>query len=326
MTDANLHPATARVAREHAGQGLLEALVGQMSGSDLTSLLLEVTQRRVAALRPADVLAQYERDRFVQPSGLDPKRLLELELLALEAVAPPFIPIATSPLVPLGTHSVVAGVHQNRLVTTNRGSEVAADPTNTLALEAAVRRRRLLASDARSNTVVQLASVARVVRAQRFEGPRSFAHFSLLGLVSAGRDIGNRSFERTSLRQHVRALAAVAQRAGLGHVRVRLTDFSGQQHEVIEELIGELASEEVSITNWPTRTVAEGYYPGLCFKLSVLSDEEEVEVADGGLVDWTQSLVASRKERLMTSGLSLERLAPIAPKPEQDLQENSLRR
>jgi len=32
-------------------------------------------------------------------------------------------------------------------------------------------------------------------------------------------------------------------------------------------------------------------------------------VADGGHVDWTQQLVASRKERLMISGLGLDRLA-----------------
>jgi hypothetical protein len=34
-------------------------------------------------------------------------------------------------------------------------------------------------------------------------------------------------------------------------------------------------------------------------------------VADGGLVTWTQDLVRSKKERLMISGLSLERLATV---------------
>jgi hypothetical protein len=35
------------------------------------------------------------------------------------------------------------------------------------------------------------------------------------------------------------------------------------------------------------------------------------EMGDGGFVDWTQKLVQSGKERLMTSGLSLERLAML---------------
>lgn len=95
---------------------------------------------RSAATTAADVMGQHGRDRFVRPATPDLRHLLELELLALDLVSPPFVPIATSPLLPLGSHAVVAGVHQNRLVTTVRGTEVAADPTNSLALEAAMRR------------------------------------------------------------------------------------------------------------------------------------------------------------------------------------------
>ena len=47
----------------------------------------------------------------------------------------------------------------------------------------------------------------------------------------------------------------------------------------------------------------------MCFKLNVVHDGEEVEVADGGVVAWTQALVGSNKERLTISGLGLERLA-----------------
>jgi hypothetical protein len=57
---------------------------------------------------------------------------------------------------------------------------VASDPTNELALEAAVRRR---AGAAR----VDLAACQRVVRAQAVEGPGLFAHFQLFALVSSAR-------------------------------------------------------------------------------------------------------------------------------------------
>jgi hypothetical protein len=40
-----------------------------------------------------------------------------------------------------------------------------------------------------------------------------------------------------------------------------------------------------------------------------MSAGQPFEIADGGLVDWTQRLVPSRKERLMISGLGVERLA-----------------
>jgi hypothetical protein len=76
-----------------------------------------------------------------------------------------------------GTRSVVTGLAQHRVVPTGRGTEVAADPTTGLALEAAVRRS--------GSAVVRLATVQRVVRAQRVaEG--LFAHFSLFGAVTAG--------------------------------------------------------------------------------------------------------------------------------------------
>jgi hypothetical protein len=42
-----------------------------------------------------------------------------------------------------------------------------------------------------------------------------------------------------------------------------------------------------------------------------VAGDETVEVGDGGIVDWTQRLVGSRKERLMTSGLGIERLADL---------------
>jgi hypothetical protein len=315
VSDRPLHPAVERILREHGAHDLL-ALLGQgLSGADLTALLLEVTRRRAAAVSPADVLAAYERDRFVRPAAVDARRLLEAELVALDAVTPPFLPLATSPLAPLGTHSAVAGVDQNRVVTTVRRSEVAADPTNSLALEAAVRRRRLLATDRRSSTIVHLASVNRVVRAQQFDGPRSFPHFTLLGLVSAGRDTGNRSFEVEAMREQLRALIRVTERLGFPHVTIRLTDFGGRHHDVLQALMASVATDSAQISVWPERAEARGYYPNVCFKLNVTSDGGTLEVGDGGIVTWTQSLVGSGKERLMTSGLSLERLGLIEADP-----------
>jgi hypothetical protein len=306
-----LHPAVERIVREHGGHDLLAVLGQELSGADFTALLLDVTRRRAAALSPADVLAAYERDRFVQPAAVDARRLLEIELVALDAVTPPFLPVATSPLAPLGTHSVVAGVHQNRVVATVRRSEVAADPTTSLALEAAVRRRRLLADDRRSSAIVHLASINRVVRAQRFDGPRTFPHFTLLGLVSAGRDRGDHSFELGTMREHLHALVRVTERLGWPRVTIELTDFGGRHGDVLQALMTSVAGDSVQISGRPERTAARGYYPNLCFKLNVVSDGEHVEVGDGGIVTWTQSLVGSGKERLMTSGLSLERLALI---------------
>jgi hypothetical protein len=309
MSDSKLHPAVTRILAGRDGADVLSVLASQLSGADLTALLLEVMNRRSGALTPTHVLAQYARDRFVQPAAIDARRILELELLALNTVHSTFTPITPSPVVPFGTHSVVGGVHQNRLVTTIRGTEVAADPTNSLALEAATQRKALLSADPRSAAIVRLACVDRVLRAQTFEGPRSFVHFSLLGLVTAGRDTGDRIFETHALREHLQALVDIALLIGFPAVIIRLTDFSGQCQAVLDELVTNLTTETVTVVETPERIAGRGYYDSVCFKLVVSFDDEDVEVADGGLVSWTQTLLGNRKERLMTSGLSLERLA-----------------
>jgi hypothetical protein len=306
-----VHPALSRILAESQGEDLLTTLSERLSGTDLTTLLLEVTRRRAAKLKPTDVLAQYQRDRFVSPATVDFQRLRAMERLAIGAVTPLFTPVITGPVVPLGTHSVLAGVDQNRVVTTVRATEVAADPTNSLALEAAVLRGRLLELDPRSNDVVRLAAIDRALRAQRFDGPRSFAHFCLLGLVSAGRDRGDLQFEMAAMLEHLQPLVDVMLNAGADSIRIRITDFAGRHRAVIEHVRERLDVEAVSVDTWPERTDGRGYYPELCFKLAGTWDGDEIELGDGGLVGWTQLLLQNRKERLMISGLSLERLALV---------------
>ena len=68
---------------------MVEALGAHLSGSDFTSLMLEIIRRRAAAVTPRDVLHRYQNDRFTRPSSLDPLKLCEMQLAALRAVALP---------------------------------------------------------------------------------------------------------------------------------------------------------------------------------------------------------------------------------------------
>jgi len=310
VTREELHPAVERLARTHDIDGCLRLLTEELTAADLTAVLLEVTKRRAAAVSPISVLRQYERDRFVRPVQVDARRLLAVQAAALDAVDPLFEPMIPSPLVPFGASAALAEVSQNRTVSTLRNSEVLSDPTIALALEAAVRRRDARES-ASPDDVVRLACVARVLRAQTFDGPRSFAHFSLLGLVSAGRDTGHHRFESTAVREHISALAAAARAVGLDEVGIGVTDFSGTHGDVVDELCAR-PPHGVTAEPDPDRAAGRGYYPSICFKLSVEVAGELVELGDGGLADWTQPLVGSKKERLMTSGLSLERVAALS--------------
>ena len=53
------------------GAEVFEQLAAGIAGSELQSMLLEVMRRRAAARAPADVLAQYRRDRFTSPAAID---------------------------------------------------------------------------------------------------------------------------------------------------------------------------------------------------------------------------------------------------------------
>jgi hypothetical protein len=270
-----------RVLRSLGGQEALDRLA-QLPGSDLTTVLLALMRRRASALSGPDVLRQYRSDRFVAPVEVPFDVLRATEDRLLRALPSSFSVVGLAPVMPLGTCSAVAEMDQNNVLSTIRGTEVMADPTNGLALEAAV-RRQTAADD------VRLAAVQRVVRAQLFEGAGRFAHFTLFAAVSAGRDRGSLAFERQHFLEHLAFL-----REACGDIEVRVTVLDPR----FEALRGDLPAD-------PSRTT--GYYQGLCFKVF----RDGVEIGDGGFVDWTQRLLGNRKERLLISGVGVDRLATL---------------
>lgn len=301
-----------RILREAGSPKLLTLLSEQLAGADLTTLLLEVMRRRASAVSPAEVMRRYGRDRFVAPASVEFGHLRRVQDALLAALPDDVEVVELAPLVPLGTHSALAPVNQNRVVSTIRGTEVAADPTTGLALEAASRRRELLRTDPTSDRSVRLAAFQRAVRAQRFEEAAAFAHFHLFGLVTAGRDVGNFVFERESADEHVRFAIEGTLKAGADGIRIELTDFSSRETTLLAAVRESLPSTpEIHVADRPDRRAARGYYAGFCFKAFATFRGATFEVADGGHVDWTQHLLSSRKERLMISGIGLDRLGLV---------------
>lgn len=272
----------ARAERATGVQGLAELLAERLTTSDLTSLLLEVTRRRAARLEPRDVLAQYERDRFVRPAE-DAERLAELEQAALSLVPEDFERLELSPLAPLGSGSALAGVSQDWAVATVRGSEVVADVTAVLALEAAVSRRQW-------RDEVKLCACERVVRPQASSDPVRLAHFRLLGLCTAGRGERWLEWETRNATEHLTFYWRLLQRLGATDVEIRLG--GGLELEIAATQDGQ----------------ERPYYAGGWFSIDVGG----ANVVDGGFVDWTQKLLSDRKERCLISGAGIERLAAVA--------------
>ena len=298
-------PAALRVLRRIGGTQVVDALAA-LGGSDFASVMLEVVRRRAARENPAGVLRRYRSDRFVRPAGATWQSLRRAEDMLFGSLPDGVDVLTLAPVVPLGTHSVLGTVSQHKVVTAVRACEVAADPTNALTLEAADRRSR-----ARDRTV-RRAAVQRVVRAQQFASPGAFAHFSLFGMVTAGRDEGSYRFERSGVAEHVRWAASGLTAAGLRQVQVALTPLSEAGNRIAAEVTGELAAIPVEIVVDHQRQSGRGYYRDLCFKVNAQVDGEPEEGGDGGFTDWTMRLAASAKERLLISGIGVDRLAALA--------------
>jgi hypothetical protein len=307
-----------RLQRKAGIPGLLDALSERLSPSEITSLMLEVYRRQAQKRTPAQVLADYEQDRFVPPSQVDVHGLIEWERVALASLPDGFEPLELAPVCPLGTSSVLAGVNQHWAVATSRNSEVVSDATNVLALEVASRRCQLLREDARSSQAVHLAAHHRLLRPQLLAGPHQVAHFALFAVVSGGRAGSGSSFELQTVSTHLH-IHLTSLRAYLGSslmLRVVISDFSNRdrlaalESEVLVPL--RQGVENLTCVIDPERTSGRGYYSGLAFQIYGQTGHEESFLVDGGEVNWTQKLLANAKERLIISGLGSERVVILA--------------
>lgn len=282
------------------------ALDRDLPPADLRTLLLGVARERAAAVTPAAVVRQWRGDRFVAPSAADPRLLAALEARLWGLVPETYAGVALSPVAPLGNCAATAGVAQNRVVTTMRGTEVVSDCTNVLAVEAAVRRR---AGSPRAD----LATCHRVLRAQVFDAPGALAHFVLFALVSSARDTGSGRTEAALLTDHVRFWAAALGEV-VPEVAVRIGFTSYGTPLLLERWRDTVVSaleplpRNVSVVEEPEREHGRGYYEGGAISVSA----GDVSLGDGGLVPWTARLLGDAKERCLVSCLATERLAGLA--------------
>ena len=317
-------PILARIVRQSGVPRLLDILAADLAPTDLQSLLLAVFRRRAAAQAPARVLAQYAASPFVQPAAVDPRLLHRLDGLAF-AAAPDFTPLEIAPLAPLGTCAALAPVDQNRVVSTVRNTEVVADATNVLALEAALRRRAARQAGAPEGARVRLCASTRLVRAQRYTGPHMRAHFRMFSLCTAGRTRAPGDFEPAAcaahLAVHLRLLAAArAGGFGIAGVRVALIPLAdGIAVALEQEVFPGLAAAfpDVALGLQDATPADAAYYRWARFGVYATDAAgTEYMVADGGATDWTQQLLSDRRERLWTSGVALERLAALFAPPQ----------
>jgi len=299
-----------RIVKESGHPDVIDFLAEKLSPTDLQSLLLEIYNKRAKNLKPADVFRQYMENRFVKPSPIEGEKYVKFDNMAFGLLPDDFETIELAPVAPLGVCSVIAPMNQNNVVSTIRNTEVCSDNTNVMAMECITRRR----SNFKKN--ITLCSSFRVLRGQKFSEPATFAHFRVLSLCTSGRDRGNFGFEILSVSEHVQYylnLIAHAQNNGYrtGPIHVVLSAFDTGRLSDVEEKILQPLVQKNSQTHFridQNRTQARGYYNSVVFQIYVHDTSgRNFLIVDGGLTDWTQQLLSSKKERLLISGFGSER-------------------
>jgi hypothetical protein len=294
--------------RDLLGEPAFDRLATHLSGSQLSSVLLEVMQHRAAARTPAEVLAQYERDPFCRPAEVDLRTALDVDRHLLAAAAD-FEAIELPPVAPLATCSSVAPTAQNRVLSALRSTEVVADPTNVLALECA---HRLRTAPAVALTPVHLATCQRVIRAQPVPKlPGYTSHFRIFVLASGGIEAVDHAFTAATLAHHIRTMLAA-----LDRLEQHGFTFGARHVDLLATPARAALADRIAAGLTPTavqrKLLEHPYYSaGLRYMLWVTApDGTQLPLADGGAFDWLTKLTSNRRAVYIASGAGAQ-LIPL---------------
>lgn len=292
-----------KIHRKLGGGPALTALAEKLSPSELNTFLLELFRLKAAQVAPARLLQQFSENRFVTPAAVDTLALRQNELDWLKyAQERQFHPLTLSPLAPLGACSAIGHVDQNNVLSALRGAEVVSDATNVLALQ--------IAQDAKAakdkNAVFRYAATHRHVRGQAFDNPNFTAHFSVFCMASGGWDTGNYAFELAQLNEHLSVILALLRRH-FTEERLFIRFYRKKKAEVFLERMAEYKQGVWhSLPHEFKDGLESEYYHLIQAKVFLPLGEGEIDIADGGPVDWTQRLLSNKKHRLFISGIGLE--------------------
>lgn len=298
-----------RILNRLGDDQLLDRLLA-LPKSDLNSLLLNLFQRQSEATTPKEILRSYANNRFTVPSAVNPAEyhLLEANLL-LTAQDMGITGVLLSPAAPLASCSAFGCVAQNNVVSALRGTEILADPTNMLATIIAEKLKR---KELTNLEPVHYCTTARVLRAQPLPDlPGFYSHFGIYCMVSSGKDRGAYSCEKAMLIKHLGYYKQLFLEKYQGELSVVLRRRGGySDNDGFWESMAELIRSELPDVPLSFDLAHEDnqYYKGINFKLYLKKGSEDMEVGDGGFVDWTQKMTGNAKERCLISGIGVDRL------------------
>lgn len=296
-----MHRALEKILSKSGVPELADILASGLSNGELTTLLLDVYQRRAAALEPYELYRDLPRNRFVAPAEGDPIRLRRAEAEILEqALSAGFTPVELSPLAPLGSSAVYGLVSQNNVLSALRGCEVVSDPTNAMLPQMLTRLWE------EGLPELLWAGSQRVVRSNLLDIPGNQPHFLLFAACSLVRSKDPQILLDAAL-NHLRLQRAIYAHFGLTAFRL-LIRVKGRKKFLADQLLEQLeASGEFDYKR--DSASGSGYYEGFQIK----SYSGDAELADCGFVDWAARLKGDARLHAFISGIGIERLIGLQP-------------
>ena len=282
--------------------------LAKLTNPELNSFLLELFRIKSQRVNPSEVVKQFNKNRFVSPADTNILKLKEIEVEWLTyAEENGYKPLNLSPLAPFAACSSVGLVNQNNVVTALRGTEVVSDATNVIALKIASEFKA--AKD--RNLILKYSTTHRHIRGQYFSNPNFSAHFSVFCLVAGGLDNGNYEFEISQLEEHIQIMFSLLKRRFNENqlfIKFLVKENSEQFHSILKqrENLFWADKEVVFVEDFDNK-----YYKTIQYKIVIKKNNREIEIADGGDVDWTQKLLGNRKHRLFISGIGLDLMEKI---------------
>jgi len=199
MNESNKDTAISELASKRKGlQSEMRKLLN-VSWSDLNTFFLGLYEKRIKKIKPSDLVVNYLENDFLKISNADPRKINKIENLLFSILPSDYNIIDISPVSPIGINAVLAKINSKTSLSTIRNLEVLSDPTTQLALEAT----KMKLADKNLETI-NLATAVRLLRTQRFNPSSGMTnHFKAFALATSGKNIGNRQFEYSALKNQL---------------------------------------------------------------------------------------------------------------------------
>jgi hypothetical protein len=357
-----------------AGVPKLVDILSDLPPYKITPILIKISKERVKKISPPDLLKAYDAKLdFFGVSCLSQDEILKFKRTFYSILPEHFDSVEISPIAPLGANSVITNISQDKVMSTTRGSEVVGDPTTSLILEAASRRKKYAKSN-NFDRKVDLATFHRVLRMQSFDKSKGYMQqFNLLGMASAGKDKNYQKFVAEVFLEHISILLEFVNELNDSYYCFRNVTVKISSTRILENIINSLDISREEITKnsnnesfdffknygveipnevltvdelseslaekynlteviskmkyieenllealrmkYPdvnvkfcfNRVAGIGYYRDYCFHIFAENDQgRNVQLSDGGSVDYVAKLVSDKKEYAVTSGIGAE--------------------